>query len=604
MARVKPEAIGSGETKKRVQRFWRRRRKETIETVAQADQTIEKLLIRRFDRLGNVKRFTALWVGLFIFLIAASFWQARGLSPYYQKLEPVPGGLYSEGLVGSFTNASPLYATGAADSAVSRLIFSGLFGYNDKNVLVGDLATGYDLSSAQTTYTVHLRHGVMWQDGKPFTSADVVFTYQTIQNIEAESPLYSSWQGIDIRALDKYTVAFTLPDPLSSFPYSLTNGIVPMHLLAKVPPQQLRSSLFNITRPVGTGPFELKYIEVGGNDTSTRSQRISFAAFKKYWAGSPKLDGVSLLTFSDQSQLISAFAKKQLNGISGLDSVPAGLNNDKSVRIYNTPLTTAVMAFFNTSKPIFSDARVRQALVSSVDTPRLEKAFAYPVKLVNEPFLPGQLGYDPAKPQLAYNPAHAAKQLDAAGWRLGPDGLRSKGGQPLSFELVTSQEDNQYVLAAQFLQKAWGALGVKVVINYPPSSDDLQSLVANHDYDCLLYGINIGVDPDVFAYWDSSQASVTSQGHSNLSEYRSAAANQALEAGRTRADPGLRAIKYQAFLAAWRNDAPALALYQPNFLYITRGPVYNYQRSADNLAIDRFYNIAHWEIRRQAKTIN
>jgi ABC-type transport system substrate-binding protein len=86
-----------------------------------------------------------------------------------------------------------------------------------------------------------------------------------------------------------------------------------------------------------------------------------------------------------------------------------------------------------------------------------------------------------------------------------------------------------------------------------------------------LYGISLGVDPDVFAYWDSSQASISSQGHLNLSEYKSKAADQALESARTRADAQLRVTKYKAFLTAWTNDAPALALYQPNMLYISGG---------------------------------
>jgi len=156
---------------------------------------------------------------------------------------------------------------------------------------------------------------------------------------------------------------------------------------------------------------------------------------------------------------------------------------------------------------------------------------------------------------------------------------------------------------AQFLQQQWAKIGVKVVVHYY-DAEDLQSIViANHSYDILLYGINIGVDPDVFAYWDSSQASVSSQGHLNLSEYKSAVTDQALEAGRTRSDPSIRVLKYKAFLTAWTGDMPALALYQPNLLYITRGPVFNYQRKADNSELDQFYNVNQWEVRQQEQNI-
>jgi ABC-type transport system substrate-binding protein len=107
----------------------------------------------------------------------------------------------------------------------------------------------------------------------------------------------------------------------------------------------------------------------------------------------------------------------------------------------------------------------------------------------------------------------------------------------------------------------------------------------------------------MFAYWDSSQASITSQGHLNLSEYKNSTADQALQAGRTRADPQTRIIKYDEFLKVWRTDAPALGLYQPNLLYITRGPVYGYERKALNSVADRFYNVDNWMIRQKRQSV-
>src|SRR5262249_9759923 len=154
---------------------------------------------------------------LFVLLFFCAVVQIRALAGYYQDLQPVPGGLYNEGLVGTFTNANPLYATGEADTTVSHLVFSGLFKYDNSNNLTGDLADSWTVDQTQTHYTVHLKHNLKWQDGQPFTATDVVYTYQTIQNPLAQSPLYSSWQGIKVSQLDKYTVVFTLPDALSAF---------------------------------------------------------------------------------------------------------------------------------------------------------------------------------------------------------------------------------------------------------------------------------------------------------------------------------------------------------------------------------------------------
>jgi ABC-type transport system substrate-binding protein len=115
--------------------------------------------------------------------------------------------------------------------------------------------------------------------------------------------------------------------------------------------------------------------------------------------------------------------------------------------------------------------------------------------------------------------------------------------------------------------------------------------------------VELGPDPDVFAYWDSTQANVLSPTRLNFSEYKSTTADKALEAGRTRSDPAVRAIKYKSFISAWRSDVPAIALYQPKFLYVTRGPIYNFSPEAINEAADRFNNVVNWEVREQKQTI-
>ena len=97
------------------------------------------------------------------------------------------------------------------------------------------------------------------------------------------------------------------------------------------------------------------------------------------------------------------------------------------------------------------------------------------------------------------------------------------------------------------MQQQWRALGVKVTIQLHDTAD-FQNALTYHDYDAILNGISIGADPDVFVYWDSSQADIRSSNRLNLSEYKNPTADAALEAGRTRLDPQLRAIKYRPFL--------------------------------------------------------
>lgn len=587
-------------TKRRFRRGIRKGRRGAVELGQQADQQIEKLLLRRFDRLLSVRRFVFLWTVLFVVLILTTFFQSRSLSAYYQSLQPVPGGIYSEGMVGTFTNANPIYASGAPERAVSRLVFAGLLKYDNGNNLVGDLAQDWQAGPSQTHYTVHLKKHLTWHDGQPLTAADAAFTFNTIKNINAQSSLYSAWKDIAVSAPDATTVAFDLPNPLASFPHSLTTGIIPMHLLKNIPPPSLRSAAFN-SSPVGAGPFEWKFVEVLGTPTIDRQQRITMAAFDKYAGGRPKLDGFNLITYATDNLLVSAFKKKQINAMSGLESLPDELKSDKRIEVYSTPLTSAVMAFFNTSRGALGDINVRRALAAAVDRRPLISITGRPTGLVDSPLLRGQVGYDPAITQRGYNFDQANQLLDQAGWARGDKNLRYKNGQGLELTL-RSQDTRQYSLTSQYLQQQWEKLGVKVNVTYY-SGDDLQSqIVSTHDYDILVYGISIGADPDVFAYWHSSQASITSQGHSNLSEYKSATADEALEAGRTRTDNATRAVKYKAFLTAWTADIPALALYQPNYIYITRGPVFGYNRKADNTASDRFYNVENWMVRQKHQT--
>jgi peptide/nickel transport system substrate-binding protein len=341
-----------------------------------------------------------------------------------------------------------------------------------------------------------------------------------------------------------------------------------------------------------------KFVEITGNTAEDRQQRISLAANQHYQAGPPKLDGINLITFSDEQHMIKSFEAKQIGAMSGLESLPADLAKDKDLQVYVTPLTTEVTAFFNNSHGPLSDANVRKALIQATNRTKLSGIFDNPVELADSPLLKGQLGYDKSLAEPAFDLTAANQTLDQAGWTRGPDGQRTKGGKPLVFNL-SAQDTPDYTKAAQFLQQGWNAVGVKVQVSYF-SLDELQtSVIANHDYDALLYGISIGVDPDVYAYWDSSQASITSQGHLNLSEYKSTAADQSVEAGRTRSDPSVRAVKYKAFLTQWDKDLPAMPLYQPNYIYVTRGPVFNYERKSANSGVDRFYNVNNWMVRQK-----
>lgn len=587
-------------TKLRWRRNIRRKQRQLEDIGSQTEESLDRHFFRRLGRLYEVRMFIISWLLLVIFLIGLTVVQTRSLGKYYQTTKPLPGGIYSEGIVGSFTNANPIFATSEVDTSVSRLLFSSLLTYNSDNQLTGDLAKSVTSDPTGKIYTVVLNKNVTWQDGTPLTVDDVVFTYQTIQNPDVKSPFFSSWQGIKVEASDSNTITFTLPNTLASFMHSLTTGVLPKHLLATTQPSSLRSALFNTIQPVGSGPFKWHSVEVKGSSADDREQRVSLTPYEGYYKGEPKLGEFVIRTFLNETQMIKSFNNGELTAMAGVQDLSDDLKKDLSINQYNIPVTGAVMAFFNNTNPILSDVQVRRALISATNQGEVLEILSYPSIAVKSPFLHGMLGYDSGVVQRPYNLSEANSILDAAGWARSSNGIRMKDGKKLSISLNTLN-NIEYASVASHLKEQWSKAGVEVNVSSLEQAD-LQNAIMSRSYGILLYGISLGLDPDQFAYWHSSQADVRATRRLNFSNYSSKTADAALEAGRTRLDPSLRAAKYKPFLEAWRDDAPALAIYQPRFLYVSRGPVFNFKERTINIPSDRFANVQNWMIRTERVT--
>ncbi len=584
---------------------WRRRirrRKRQVEGVgSQAEEHLERHFFKRLSKLPNVLRFTVTWLALMVLLISGLVAQNRSLASYYLVNKPARGGALTEGVLGSFTNANPIYATSSVDKSVASLVFSGLLRVDSNGKLIGDLADSWKVDASESEYTLHLRDNLTWQDGQPLTADDVLFTYQVIKNPDAKSPLFFGWQDIEVKVKDAKTIVFELPNPLSSFLYNLTNGIVPKHLLKDVEMAQMRSISFNSSLPIGAGPFRWSGIQVTGDTSETREEQIALTPFESYALGAPKLSKFIIRSFHDEKNLQSSFEKGELTSAVGLSKVSADSQKDLSIHEYNVPILGEVMVFFKTTAPILNDVNVRRALVMSTNNSEIVDALGYPVVAADSPVLKSHFSYNKKWRQLGYNPAAARKLLDSAGWKIGADGFRAKDGKRLSFGLY-SQDDPDYKIVTNELKDQWKQIGVNLEINLI-KADDLQPKLSTHSYDSLLYGIEIGADPDVFPYWDSTQADIRSQNRLNFSEYKNKNADLSLKAGRTRLDQALRIAKYQPFLQAWQKDAPAVALYQPRFYYVTRGHIFGFEPQNLSTSIDRYANVYNWMIREEKKPI-
>jgi peptide/nickel transport system substrate-binding protein len=293
--------------------------------------------------------------------------------------------------------------------------------------------------------------------------------------------------------------------------------------------------------------------------------------------------------------MLAAYRNHDLSAMAGLTTVPKNISDISETQIHSLKLNAATMVFFKTSSPALADVSVRRALIQAIDQTAVLKQLDYATRPVKSPFLQGQVGYNATYNQAAFNPEQAKAGLAAAGYVAGPAGILQKGDQKLIFDLYT--DDNaEYTKVAQYLSKEWRKLGIVARVNALPA-EDLKNTLAGHTYDAVLHVISIGTDPDVFVYWDSSQTDIRSVNRLNFSEYKSSAADASLQAGRSTVDNALRVVKYQPFLKNWQQDAPALGLYQPRYIYVTRGEVYGLSERSINASVDRLSNVDNWMIR-------
>jgi len=580
---------------KRIKRVFRKRRQQVGDITFEANQHLDRHFFKRINKLQHSWRFITSWVVFAILIGLGLALQIRSADKYYLFGKPVAGGEFVEGIQGSFSNANPIYAVSSVDTSVSRLIFSGLVKYDNNGKITGDLAEKWTIDEKATTYTFILHNNAFWHDGKEVTAEDVVFTIQAIQNPDTLSPYNLNWQGVAIKALDKKTVQITLPSPLTSFIYSLTQGIVPKHVLQSIPFAQLRSSEFNNRSPIGSGPFSWIGFNVLSNSDDALRQRVLLQNHPGYHLGEPKLDRYTIEVFGEDSGAIEALESRRING-AALTSSPENLPD--TIIQNNIPTLNAVYVFFNTQKVPFNDKKVRNASAHIIDIKNVLAQLDYTPVGVNSPFLRSSSTYDKTRVQKTTDIAKAIELLDQAGWVKPPASfVRQKDKKPLEFTLLT-EDQPEYVKLVDILQRQFADVGIKMNVSIK-SGKEFQRSLLNHEYEALLYGISIGSDPDVYAYWHSSQATPD---RFNFSEYKSAIADSALEGGRSRPDGELRSAKYIPFLDAWREDSPAVGLYQPRLLFVLNDKLYNFESFALAQTSDRYANVHNWMIKTEKAT--
>lgn len=528
--------------------------------------------------LQQAERFLFAWLGIFILSAGLLYINQGKLANHYLESGPASGGEFREGMVGELEVINPIFEGDRVSRSVEQLVFSGLFRYDGSSQLEADLALDYELDESRQVYTVELREDVRWHDGASLTAEDVVFTFETIKNEAADSSLQVQWSDIEIEDIDEHTVRFELPNPYAPFLHQLTTGIVPEHVLGETEPSQLRVMDFN-QDPIGTGPFKFNRITSAGN--------IHLARYDNYHDDRPQLDRFVVAVFEEEDEMVEAYNGGELSSmVAGSDFQESVIDVDSS-HVRSLQTTTQVFNFINTDR--VEDVATRRALTGVVDTRQVVEEMDGNFTPADSPLRPEHLGYSSLDTHKTLN--EARELLIEAGWEE-VDGGWEQDGERLSLEFVT-QSRQQYEAAASSVASQWRELGVEVEVHDYSSSDLQQDIIAPRDYDALIFGVEIGPDPDVYTYWHSSQ---TVENGRNLSQYVSEVADINLEDGRTRTDEELRAAKYQAFQEEWLADAPALPLYRSNYYHVQREQVLGADVEQVMSTEHRFHDVENWTI--------
>ena len=357
----------------------------------------------------------------------------------------------------------------------------------------------------------HLRPGVKFHDGHTVTAQDVRFTYEAIINPRNLSPRISDYEPVKaVEVVDPLTVRIVYKYLYSPGLGTWGMGILPMHLLNPEALRQkasrwgkdpekftLRESEFN-RHPVGCGAFRFREWKGG--------QYILLDRFKDYWEGPPNYHGYAFRIIPDMLTQEMEFYAGTLDSYGVEPHQVQRLEKDPRYQHFSGLSFGYSYIGYNMRREPFQDRRVRTALGMAIDVNRIIQYVLYGQgERITGPF-PGQTDYyDQSVRPLPYDPQGALKLLAEAGWTKGPDGWLQKEGKRLQFTLITNQGNNIRKAILAIAQNSWKQIGIDVRTDVLEWAVFIQERVQKHDFDALVLGWVMGIDPDLYQIWHSSQ---------------------------------------------------------------------------------------------------
>lgn len=466
------------------------------------------------------------------------------------------GDAFVESSLGDATGLIYNITSDSASHGIASKIYNGLVEYDKDMNIIGDLAESWDITDGGKVIVFHLKKGVKWHDGQPFTASDVEFTYKfmiddkTPTSYDADFRLVQSFEIID-----DYTVKVTYGEPFAPALISWSMAVLPKHLLEGA--DVTKSPL--LREPVGTGPYRFMEWKAG--------ESITLKANDDYFKGRPYLDRYVMRVIPDTATTFMELLNGAIDimGLTPLQWTRQTDNNDKFTSQYDK---YKYLSFgyeyvgYNHTKEPFNDKRVRQALTYATPKEEIVRGILFDLGIpATGPYKPGTVWYNENVKKYEYSVEKAKALFAEAGWKdTNGDGILDKKGRKLEFELMTNQGNSVRTKICETLQQSWEKVGVKVSIRVLEWATFINEYVDKQKFDALVLGWNITNDPDLYDVWHSSNCGGRKL---NFICYKNEELDKLLIEGRKVFDTDKRKVFYHKAQEIIAEDQPYTFLYVP-----------------------------------------
>ncbi len=356
-----------------------------------------------------------------------------------------------------------------------------------------------------------LRSNVKFHDGYPFDAKDVKFTYEAFMNPKNLSPRVSYYEPVKkVEVIDPLTVRIIYKRLYSQALSTWGMGILPEHLLndealrreakagGKDPKKfSMRQSSFN-RHPIGCGPFVFREWK--------SDQYIILDRFDEYWEGPPNYKRYIYRIIPD---LLTQEMEFYAGTVDNYDVQPhqvQRLKNDPLYQSFSGPSFGYTYIGYNMRREPFNDRRVRTALSMAIDVDKIIKYVLYGQgERITGPFVKQTDYYNHRIKPIPYDPEGALRLLEEAGWRRNEEGWLEKDGKRLQFTLITNSGNDLRKAVMTIAQDCWRQIGIDVRTDLLEWAVFIQERVDKADFDALVLGWSMGIEPDLYEVFHSSQ---------------------------------------------------------------------------------------------------